>query len=231
VSDENRGATAEVFARLALELHGERGVTETAAAVVRFAATALGCTGAGLVLTTGQDDGALWWSAAVTDSVIELSDRLQLDNGSGPTLAMVAEGHDLLVVSDSSRETRWAAWSTGLAELGLRSALLVRLGVRDTTYGVLQMFDRRPDAFGREDVEVADVLARHASIAVAGAQQEASLWRQADARKQVGQAQGILMERFGVDADQAFGLLRRYSQENNLKLREVAARLTSNRGQ
>lgn len=223
MSDDN-GATAEVFARLALELHGEHGVTETVTAVVQFAVTALGCTSAGLCLVDG---GGVLRTASVTDPV--LADRLQLD--SPPALTMVAEGHDLVMVADSLHETRWAAWSTGMAELGLRSALLVRLGVRDRTYGVLQLFDRRPDAFGREDAEVADVLARHASIAVASAQHEASLWQKVDARKQVGQAQGILMERFGIDADQAFGILRRYSQESNLKLREVAVQLTTNRRQ
>lgn len=225
MSDEV-GATAEAFARLALDLHGERGVTETAAAVVRFALTAVGCGCAGLILTSG---GGPLHTAAVTDPLIELSDQLQLDCGTGPALSVVAEDVDLLVVSDSLAEKRWPAWSTGLAELGLRSALLVRLGVREQTYGVLQLFDRQPDAFGREDEEVAEVLARHASIAVASAEQEASLWREADARKQVGQAQGILMERYGIDAQQAFGMLRQYSQENNVKLREIADQLTRDR--
>jgi transcriptional regulator with GAF, ATPase, and Fis domain len=224
VSDEV-GATAEAFARLALELHGERGVTETAEAVVRFALTVVGCGCAGLIVTSGGP----FQTAAVTHPLIELSDQLQLDSGTGPAFSVIADGHDLLVVSDSSAEQRWPAWSTGLAELGLRSALLVRLGVRDQTFGVLQLFDRRPDAFGREDEEVAEVLARHASIAVASAQQEASLWREADARKQVGQAQGILMERYGIDAQQAFGMLRQYSQENNTKLREIADQLTRDR--
>lgn len=222
MSDEV-GGSAEAFARLALELHGEHGVTETVEAVVQFALTAVGCGCAGLILTSG--DGS-FQTAATTDPLIELSDQLQLDSGTGPAFAVVAEGHELLVVPDSLAEKRWPAWSTGLTELGLRSALFVRLGVRDRTIGVLQLFDRRADAFEKEDEEVAEVLARHASIAVESAQQEASLWREADARKQVGQAQGMLMERYGIDAQQAFGMLRQYSQENNVKLLEIAGRLT-----
>ena len=52
-----------------------------------------------------------------------------------------------------------------------------------------------------------------------------NLWKAIDARNLIGQAQGILMERFGVDAEQAFGVLRRYSQDNNLRLAVVAERL------
>jgi AmiR/NasT family two-component response regulator len=50
-----------------------------------------------------------------------------------------------------------------------------------------------------------------------------------DARTLIGQAQGILMERFGIDADRAFGVLRRYSQARNVKLRVVAEELVSQR--
>ena len=50
-----------------------------------------------------------------------------------------------------------------------------------------------------------------------------------DARKLVGQAMGILMERFDLDSDRAFAVLRRYSQDNNLKLRDVAERLIETR--
>jgi AmiR/NasT family two-component response regulator len=38
----------------------------------------------------------------------------------------------------------------------------------------------------------------------------------------IGQAEGILMERFTLTADQAFSVLRRVSQQNNMKLHQVA---------
>jgi AmiR/NasT family two-component response regulator len=50
-----------------------------------------------------------------------------------------------------------------------------------------------------------------------------------DARKLVGQAMGILMERFDLDADRAFAVLQRYSQNGNVKLRDVAQQLIDTR--
>jgi AmiR/NasT family two-component response regulator len=50
-----------------------------------------------------------------------------------------------------------------------------------------------------------------------------------DARKLVGQAMGILMERFDLDGDRAFAILKRYSQDTNTKLRDVAQTLIDSR--
>jgi hypothetical protein len=51
---------------------------------------------------------------------------------------------------------------------------------------------------------VAEVLGRHASIALSSARQEESLQRAIEARTLVGQAQGIIMERFDLDRESAF---------------------------
>lgn len=50
-----------------------------------------------------------------------------------------------------------------------------------------------------------------------------------DARRLVGQAIGILTERFDVDQDRAFSILRRYSQGTNTKLHDVAQHLIDTR--
>jgi len=55
------------------------------------------------------------------------------------------------------------------------------------------------------------------------------LWQAIDARKLIGQAQGILMERFDLDDERAFEVLRRYSQNTNTKLNEVARALVHTR--
>jgi len=216
---------ADVFARLAVELHGEPGVEETVEAILQFALQAVSCTYAGVVL---HQRGGRLQTAAVTDPLVEQCDQLQLECGEGPSL-MVADGVDTVLVPDTASDDRWPDWAPKAAALGLRSVLSVRLHTNGAPLGVLQLFNSEPYAFETDDDAVAHILARHASVAVASARQEASLWQAIDARKLVGQAQGILMERFGIEGDKAFAILRRYSQDNNIKLREVAQRLVDTR--
>lgn len=216
---------ADVFARLAVELHEEPGVAETVEAVIQFALHAVSCTHAGVALA---QRGGIVETIAVTDSLVDQADQLQLACGEGPSLTVISS-QDSVLIPDTDSDGRWPAWSPKVAALGLRSVLSVPLRTNGAVMGVLQLFDSAPEAFDTDDDAVAHILARHASVAVATARQEASLWQAIDARKLIGQAQGILMERFGIDADQAFAVLRRYSQDYNIKLRDVAQRLIDTR--
>ncbi|HEY0472790.1 MAG TPA: GAF and ANTAR domain-containing protein [Kribbella sp.] len=223
--NDHGGEVAEVFARLAVELHEEPGINETVEAVLQFALQAVSCTHAGVVLS---ERGAKLATVAVTDPLVEQSDRLQRDSGEGPSLEVIKD-QDTVLVPDTATDERYPVWAPKVAALGLRSVLSVRLHASGITLGVLQLFNTEPYAFETDDDAVAHILARHASVALASARQEASLWQAIDARKLIGQAQGILMERFGIDGDQAFAVLRRYSQDYNIKLRDVAQRLIETR--
>jgi GAF domain-containing protein len=105
----------------------------------------------------------------------------------------------------------------------------VRMYTDDETMGTLNTYSIKPDAFDVDDQGVAHILARHAAVALGNARKIENLWLAVDARKRIGQAQGILMERFDLTADQAFAVLLRYSQDNNVKLRVVADRLVETR--
>jgi GAF domain-containing protein len=159
---------------------------------------------------------------------VAASDRLQAQLGEGPSFTVVKDS-DSVLIRDTAVETRWRGWSTEAAALGLRSVLSVRLRTPTATIGALNLFDTEVDRFGIEDDAVAQLLANHAAVAVANARSESTLWRAIDARKLIGQAQGILMERFDLTDEQAFAVLRRYSQDNNVKLRDVAQRLIDTR--
>jgi hypothetical protein len=113
--------------------------------------------------------------------------------------------------------------------LGNRNVLQMPLTVAGRAAGVLCLYNTEPDRFSDDDEAVAHILARHASIAVATARHEENLAQAVDARKLVGQAMGILMERYDLDSDRAFEVLRRYSQDGNVKLRDVAQQLIDTR--
>lgn len=72
-------------------------------------------------------------------------------------------------------------------------------------------------------------MARHATIAYLNARTRSAQVRAIETRTTIGQVQGILMERFGIDADQAFAVLRRYSQHANQPLRDVAIEIVATR--
>src|SRR4029077_4949117 len=70
--------------------------------------------------------------------------------------------------------------------------------------------------------EIAEAIAHHASQAQRAARERDNLTRAMAARHRVGLAQGILMVRRQITADQAFALLKRESQNTHVKLRTIA---------
>ena len=154
-------------------------------------------------------------------------DRVQIECGEGPGLADT--GTISVRVTDTQLDLRWEKWARQMAERGIRSVLSARLATGSSELGTLNLFHGAPDAFDTDDEAVAAILARHAAVALASARRAENLWLAIDARKLVGQAQGILMERFDLSPDQAFAVLLRYSQDKNIKLRDVAELLVSRR--
>ncbi|MDX6283598.1 MAG: hypothetical protein QOH03_4669 [Kribbellaceae bacterium] len=216
---------ADTFARLAVELHDNAGVEETVQAVVDFALQALSCTHAGVALAT---KGRRLEIPAVTDPLVAEIYHGQMDRGDGPLTECLRSRRTLLVI-DTLHEARWPEWSSEVQSLGVRSVLDVPLSTGAGVVGVLCLYSGLPNAFTHDDEAIAHILARHASVAVANARHDESMLQAVDARKLVGQAMGILMERFDLDGDRAFEVLRRYSQDNNQKLRDVAQYLIETR--
>jgi GAF domain-containing protein len=215
---------ADAFAQFAVELHDAPGVDETLEAVVHFALQAENCTYAGVALAAR---GVRAEIGAVTDPVVETLYRIQIEAGEGPMLAALSG--DTISVPDVATDGRWPRWQTAAADAGIGSVLHVPMKAGDRTSGVLSLYNTQPQAFTVDDEAIAHILARHASIAVATARHEVSMAQAVDARKLVGQAMGILMERFDMNGDQAFAVLRRYSQDTNTKLRDVAQQLIETR--
>jgi GAF domain-containing protein len=217
--------TAEQFARLALELHDTHGLADTAETVAEYALQAVSCQYAGIALAV---HGGHFEIIAATDPVVEDLYQTQADKGDGPLLTALA-GRATVTVHDVTTETRWPGWQAKAAEFGIGSVLHIPMVTHVRTTGALSLFHTKPHAFGDDDEAIAHILAQHACVAVATALQDETMAQAVDARRLVGQAMGILMERFDVDGDRAFAILRRYSQTTNTKLRDVAQHLIDTR--
>lgn len=217
---------AEELAEMAASLHDEATLEGTVERVLEYALKVVDCEYAGVMFVHARSRVK---TAAATHPLVAELDKVQLEHGAGPDVDVRPEPHESVLVTDTSTEERWPAWSQALAAHGIRSMLGIRLHTRTATVGSLNLFDSRPGHFSAEDRDAAHIFARHAAVALSSARDAANLWKAIDARRLIGQAQGILMERFQVDADQAFAVLRRYSQDHNVKLQEVARRLVDTR--
>jgi GAF domain-containing protein len=215
---------AEAFARLAVELHGAGGLDETVGAVVQFALQALDCSHAGVALYShGRPE-----VPAATDPLVCEIFHHAMASGHAPLVEAMQTGQ-VVLIRDTVTDDRWPQWAAEVRELGVRAVLDVPLATAAGTVGMLGLYSTAPDAFGPDDIAVAHILARHASVALANARHEVNMAQAVDARKLIGQAMGILMERYDLDSDRAFTVLRRYSQDTNTKLRDVAQQLIDTR--
>jgi len=206
------------------ELHEATGVLETVDRVLEDVLRVARGECAGVVLAHRGRSA----SVGATDPRVEQANRLQVDCGEGPSMPLT-KAHGSVLIPDTAADQRWPGWSRQAAELGLRSALAVSLATTESAVGSLTVYASAPNRFTGDDVAKALLLARHAAVAVAGVQEITDLARAVESRHLIGQAQGLLMERFAIDADQAFAVLRRYSQDGNVKLRVIAARLVATR--
>lgn len=217
---------AEELAEMALAFHDEPTLEETIDAVLEYAMKAVDCAHAGVIFVHAKSQVE---TVAATSELVARLDRVQLEHGEGPDIDILTDPRSSVLVDDTRTEERWPQWTAAAAAAGVRSLLGIRLRTTSTTIGSLNLYDIRPHHFTQEDREVAHIIARHAAVALSSARESANLWKAIDARKLIGQAQGILMERFSINGDQAFAVLRRYSQDHNVKLHEVAQRLIDTR--
>jgi GAF domain-containing protein len=211
------------FAVIAAALHDAPDPEQTLELVVEYARQAVACSDAGLVLLSGS--GRLE-PAVVTQARVRELEMLQASLEEGPAMGAMRD-RTAVVVDDTGTDPRWPLWSAAAVECGLRSVVAVRLVAGEAPFGALSLYGSEPGAFDEDDAAVAEIFARHASVAVATARDEAGLRRAMDAHHAVGLAQGVLMERYGLDADRAFDVLSRLSQRNRIKLREAAEQVVA----
>lgn len=159
-------------------------------------------------------------------------DALEQELSQGPCLDAPLQERSVRV-GDLGTQDRWPLLAGRAAEVGVRSALCVRLFVdadgdsAPGDLGALNVLSPQVAAFDEHAEFVAGLMAAHAAVAVADTEQLANVRAALDSRDLIGQAKGVLMTRHRITADAAFSLLTRHSQETNRKLRDVAADVTT----
>lgn len=188
--------------------------------------TVEGCDLAGIFLLEGD----VVTTPVHTDPIVAEVDVLQHQLGEGPCLDAIHHA-TTFYADDLNEDARWPRFGPQAAATGMRSLLAVPLSA-DDTLGALNLYAHYPRAFGVLDRARGVLLAALAAVAFTSArtqeeeeQRAANLHAALATREMIGQAQGILMERERVTAEQAFDILRRASQHLNVKLREVAQNL------
>lgn len=162
--------------------------------------------------------------AASSDMAVRC-DLLQYDLDEGPCVDAVRTQHDA-VSNNVASDPRWPRWGPAVAqEHGVGSMLSLLLYTHGDSFGALNLYSEQPQAYSGEDLIVAQSLAAHLAVAVAGGRDTDHRDVAIVSRTVIGQAEGILMERYKVSGAQAFQMLRDASQETNRKLAGIAEEL------
>jgi GAF domain-containing protein len=165
--------------------------------------------------------------APTSDLMFKL-DELQMRYGEGPCVEAALD--EIVVRTDDFRnEPRFPNYAPEVVKLGVHSALSFKLYTADRTAGALNLFGYEPNLWDSEAETIGMVLAGHAAAAILASREGDQLQSALSTRDRIGQAKGIIMERFKIDDVRAFGMLRQLSQDTNTKLIEVALRVIDTR--
>jgi GAF domain-containing protein len=159
-------------------------------------------------------------TVAATDALAEQSDAIQYQLREGPCYATVTDER-LVLVNDVATSTDFPLYGPRAAELGVRSQAAIQL-IHNGDRAGLNLYARQAGAFDRSIVQLAELFSAHAAALLHYARQVEQLGEAIRTRTDIGTAVGILMERYGIDKDRAFGFLVRNSSHRNIKVRELA---------
>lgn len=178
-------------------------------------------------ITLCHDGAILTWGPSRPG--VEELDLVQDERGEGPCVAALRARRTTTVLVDDVEDeaARWPSYAAAAARLGIRSVLAFVMAPPGAAPGAVTLYAGRPSAFTRLSQTIASAFAIQTGVALFGCAQIGRLIEALETREVVGQATGILMERFGLDDRQAFAMLSSSAQDTEQPLRDIATWLTT----
>ena len=156
-----------------------------------------------------------------------LLDEIQQRHGEGPCLTAAWE-EKTIHVADLETDDRFPLYRRDVLEqTPIRAIMAFQLFIADETMGALNVYAEHPHAFDQTSRDIGRIFAAHSSVAWNAARRDEQFKRALSSRDAIGQAKGMIMERYGVDAVRAFEVLRKLSQDSNVPLVQVATELVA----
>ncbi|MGH3188509.1 MAG: ANTAR domain-containing protein [Streptosporangiaceae bacterium] len=158
-------------------------------------------------------------------------DSDQYAAGDGPCLE-AARTREIVRVGVEEARRRWPEFARCARAAGVESYLSCPLIIGEEFVGSLNLYSEKPHGFGDLDVALLRVYMTAAVAAIASTRRLAEARKLAEglrtameSRTVIDQARGVLMALRGISAEQALAELSRQSQNTNVKLRVIAARV------
>jgi transcriptional regulator with GAF, ATPase, and Fis domain len=222
---------AKVFAALAEIIYQGTDSSEVYAAICVAATLVVsGCDHASLLV---RRDGK-YITVGASDRIAQRIDDMERSTGDGPCIDAI-EDETPQIDTDLTTPSLWPKLAARVvAETPVRGAMGFRLLVDHKVTGALNLFSDTPKSFNAESAGQAIMLASFASVAInaiAQGEDAATLRRGLLSNREIGKAVGMLMLLNNISEHDAFDVLRRYSQDLNVKLSDVARSVIANRGE
>ena len=161
-------------------------------------------------------------------------DSDQYATGDGPCLE-ASRSRKVVRVGVEEANERWPEFAHSARAAGVASYLSCPLFIDDEFAGSLNLYSEQPHGFSEFDVALLKLYITAVSAAISNARRYTKarslaehLNKALDSRALIDQAIGVVMARRGISAERAFAELARESQNNNIKLRDLAARIVDN---
>jgi GAF domain-containing protein len=183
------------------------------------------------------DDSGKPTTAVFTDQSAPEIDAGQYESGRGPCLDAWRERRVVRIDDMAAAVGDYPEFAKAAVAHDVQSTLSLPLVAGDRGIGALNLYARVLNGFTADDEAIGVELAAAAAIVLANASdywQASQLGEQLSqamqSRAVIEQAKGMLMAQSPkLDPDAAFDLLRRASQRENVKLRDIAQRIVDRR--